>query len=73
VFRTSSVAMMRRLIPMPPTSGLRIVHTRTDYPNPIIFWCGGRMARVLDVAARAGFHGSSSGQLTKPSDREARG
>jgi len=35
--------------------GLRIVHTRADYPDTIIFWCGARMPQVLDAAVRAGF------------------
>jgi hypothetical protein len=37
-------------------NGLRIVHTRADCPDTIIFWCGGgRVQRVLDAATRAGF------------------
>src|SRR4030095_3055997 len=37
-------------------NGVRIVHTRSDYPQTVIFWCGGRVERVLDAATRAGFH-----------------
>src|SRR5262245_43119231 len=37
-------------------NGVRIVHTRADYPEPVIFWCRGRVPLVLDAAARAGFH-----------------
>jgi hypothetical protein len=38
------------------SNGVRIVHPRSDYPETVIFWCGGRAARVLDAATRAGFH-----------------
>lgn len=38
------------------SNGLRIVHTCPDYPTPIVFWCGARLPRILDAAARAGFH-----------------
>ena len=39
------------------SNGVRIVHTRADYPATIIFRCGaGRVQRVLDAATRAGFH-----------------
>ena len=37
------------------SNGIRIVHTRSDYPETIIFRCGGRVQQVLDAAARAGF------------------
>jgi len=37
------------------SNGVRIVHTRSDYPDTIIFWCGARAQRVLDAATRAGF------------------
>src|SRR5262245_4359369 len=37
-------------------NGLRIVHTRDDCPDPIIFWCGGRAPHVIEAATRAGFH-----------------
>jgi hypothetical protein len=37
------------------SNGVRIVHTRSDYPETIIFWCGTRAQRVLDAATRAGF------------------
>ena len=39
------------------SNGVRIVHTRADYPATFIFRCGaGRVQRVLDAATRAGFH-----------------
>jgi hypothetical protein len=37
------------------SNGIRIVHTRADCPETIIFWCGGCAQHVLDAAARAGF------------------
>jgi|SRR5215471_1962410 len=38
------------------SNGLRIVHTRDDVPQPIIFWCGGaRLPRLVDALAQAGF------------------
>src|SRR5690348_12204392 len=37
------------------SNGIRIVHMRSDYPETIIFRCGGRAERVLDAATRAGF------------------
>jgi hypothetical protein len=37
------------------SNGVRIVHTRSDYPETVIFRCGGRVQRVLDAAIRAGF------------------
>jgi hypothetical protein len=37
------------------SNGVRIVHTRSDYPETVIFWCGARVQRVLDAATRAGF------------------
>jgi hypothetical protein len=38
------------------SNDVRIVHTRSDYPETVIFRCGGRVQRVLDAATRAGFH-----------------
>jgi hypothetical protein len=38
------------------SNGVRVVHKRSDYPKPVIFWCGGRVPRVLEAASRAGFH-----------------
>jgi len=38
------------------SNGIRIVHTRADYPETTIFWCGARVQDVLDAATRAGFH-----------------
>lgn len=39
------------------SNGVRVVHTRSDYPETAIFRCGGRrVQRVLDAAIRAGFH-----------------
>lgn len=37
------------------SNGIRVVHTRPDCPETIIFWCGGRAQQVLDALARAGF------------------
>jgi hypothetical protein len=49
------------------SDGVRIVHTRADYPETIIFRCGGRVQRVLDAATRAGF------QARVPSSPRPRG
>src|SRR5262245_41973257 len=50
------------------SSGVRIVHTRSDHPKTIIFWCGaGRVQRVFDAATRAGF------QVRAPSSPPRRG
>src|SRR5262249_24117640 len=35
---------------------VRIVHTRADVPQPIIFRYGGGVPRVLEAATRAGFN-----------------
>lgn len=42
------------------SNGIRIVHTRSDYPETIIFRCGGRVQRVLDAATAAGFNTRAS-------------
>src|SRR5262245_860422 len=50
------------------SNGVRIVHTRADYPETIIFRCGaGRVQRVFDAATRAGF------QVRVPSSPPRRG
>jgi hypothetical protein len=52
-FATSEVSGLERC--GIASNGIRIVHTRSDYPETIIFWCGARVQRVLDAATRAGF------------------
>jgi hypothetical protein len=36
--------------------GIRIVHTRADYPKTIVFWCFGNPAKLLEDIKAAGFH-----------------
>jgi hypothetical protein len=48
------------------SNGIRIVHRRSDYPETVIFWCGGRVQGALDAAARAGFDAAA------PSSRSPR-
>jgi hypothetical protein len=42
------------------SSGIRIVHNRSDYPEKVIFWCVGGRDRVLRKIAESGFvaHGT---------------
>jgi len=48
------------------SNGIRIVHTRPDCPETIIFFCAGRVQRVLDAAIQAGF---TAGVPSSPASR----
>ena len=49
------------------TTGIRIHHTRADFPEEIVFYCGGGRERVLQAASAAGF------RVGEPIRRASRG